>query len=194
MNETQDLLYRDFLALWQRQASTLEESTAAYRSVTDAVTKTAGAAAGAAQRIETRPDSSGGDGRGIADIALGIATSVLKNAGLSPVIKGLIGLFGGGDDDQEPAPLLKYALPPAIQFRGARTQTGINSVDYDQSGMPRAFGAAWREPTAGTGPQITVNVQAMDSRSFLDHSNEIAAAVREAMLNLNSINDVVAEL
>ena len=43
-------------------------------------------------------------------------------------------------------------------------------------------------------PQITVNVHAMDSRSFLDHSNEIALAVRDAMLNLNAINDVVNDL
>ncbi len=42
--------------------------------------------------------------------------------------------------------------------------------------------------------QITVNVQAMDSQSFLDHSNEIAQAVRAAMLNSNSINDVVNNL
>ena len=43
-------------------------------------------------------------------------------------------------------------------------------------------------------PQITVNVQAMDARSFLDRSSDIAAAVRDAMLNLNSINDVVNDL
>ena len=46
----------------------------------------------------------------------------------------------------------------------------------------------------GSAPQITVNVQAMDARSFLDRSSDIAAAVREAMLNLSSINDVVNEL
>jgi hypothetical protein len=34
----------------------------------------------------------------------------------------------------------------------------------------------------------------MDSQSFLDHSNEIAQAVRAAMLNSNSINDVVNNL
>ena len=42
--------------------------------------------------------------------------------------------------------------------------------------------------------QITVNVQAMDSQSFLDHSSEIAQAVRNAMLNMSSINDVVSDL
>jgi ribosomal protein L30/L7E len=34
----------------------------------------------------------------------------------------------------------------------------------------------------------------MDARSFLDRSADIAAAVRYAMLNLNSINDVVSDL
>jgi uncharacterized protein YggE len=43
-------------------------------------------------------------------------------------------------------------------------------------------------------PQITVNVQAMDARSFMDRSNDIALAVRDAMLNMNAINDVVNEL
>jgi hypothetical protein len=43
-------------------------------------------------------------------------------------------------------------------------------------------------------PQITIQVQAIDSRSFQDHSAEIAQAVREAMLNSHALNDVVNEL
>lgn len=43
-------------------------------------------------------------------------------------------------------------------------------------------------------PHITVNVSAMDSRSFMDHSADIANAVREAMLNLHPINSVIADL
>jgi hypothetical protein len=42
--------------------------------------------------------------------------------------------------------------------------------------------------------QVTVNVTAMDSRSFMDHSTDIANAVREAMLNMHPINGVVASL
>ena len=42
--------------------------------------------------------------------------------------------------------------------------------------------------------QVTVNVSAMDSRSFLDRSQDIAQAVREAMLNMHPINDVVNDL
>jgi hypothetical protein len=43
-------------------------------------------------------------------------------------------------------------------------------------------------------PPIQITVQAMDSRSFLDHSDDIARAVREAMLHSHSLNDVVGEL
>ena len=34
----------------------------------------------------------------------------------------------------------------------------------------------------------------MDSQSFLDHSYEIAQAVRQAMLNSHALNDVVNDL
>ncbi len=44
------------------------------------------------------------------------------------------------------------------------------------------------------GQSILVQVQAMDSQSFMDHSNDIAQAVRQAMLNSHSVNDVIADL
>jgi hypothetical protein len=43
-------------------------------------------------------------------------------------------------------------------------------------------------------PTIQVNIQAMDSQSFLDRQDDIARAVRVAMLHSNSLNDVVMEL
>jgi hypothetical protein len=131
-----------------------------------------------------------------------IAKTVLKSGlGLAPLVGSILGLFGGGDSE-EPSPMVKYALPPSVQFRGASTEGSISGLDYDQMGMPRPYdgrsGGQAGESTdvrqASGGPQITVNVQAMDARSFLDRSGDIAAAVREAMLNLNSINDVVNEL
>jgi hypothetical protein len=118
--------------------------------------------------------------------------------GLGGLASELFGLFGGGDSQPAPA-LSRYIMPNSLNFEAADTGNGIGNVDYDQTGMPRAYGVgqsgASGNPTPGTyGPQITVNVQAMDSRSFLDRSTDIAAAVRNAMLNLNSINDVVSEL
>jgi hypothetical protein len=129
------------------------------------------------------------------------------------LIVGLLGLFESGGTPAPPA-MVKYAMPDPIYFEGADTGSDVSGADYDQMGMPRAYGAAPNRASAQTSgnatpgsssssnsttssaaaPQITVNVQAMDSRSFLDHSSEIARAVRDAMLNLNSINDVVNDL
>ena len=104
-------------------------------------------------------------------------------------------------------------MPERQYFTGADTGNGFGQADYDQMGMPRAYNAApagdstqgsaaiapaggGSTGSSGSSPahQITVNVQAMDAQSFLDHSNDIAQAVRQAMLNLSSINDVVNEL
>jgi hypothetical protein len=141
---------------------------------------------------------------------LSIASKVFDSGlGLIPLIGGLFGLLGGGGSSAPP-PLVKYAMPEQQYFTGADTGNGFSQADYDQMGMLRAYNAATAGDSTGrsaattpggsasTGAspvhQITVNVQAMDARSFLDHSNEIAQAVRQAMLNLSSINDVVNEL
>ena len=42
----------------------------------------------------------------------------LLRSGLGAIPRLLIGLFGGGEDD-EPAPLVKYALPPRMRFEAA---------------------------------------------------------------------------
>jgi hypothetical protein len=161
-------------------------------------------------------DSANGFGPG------SVASAILRSGfGIAPLVTGLLKLFGGGSEP-EPPPLIKYAAPTAINVHAAQAEGLIGSLDYDQTGTPRLqlpttptrgfqsslqdsppvngnaqFG--YRHTPAAPGESghqsvINVNVQAMDSRSFLDHSQEIARAVREAMLNLNAINDVVAEL
>lgn len=136
-----------------------------------------------------------------ADTGGSVASTVAKvftsGLGLVPLFSGLFGLFGGGGEP-EPPPLVKYALPPQLSFQGANVGGNIYSADYDQMGMPRVYAPsptpAPAFPSGSAAPQITVNVQAMDARSFLDRSTEIAQAVRQAMLQLNPINDVVSDL
>ena len=141
--------------------------------------------------------------------ALSLASTIFGSGlGIVPLVSGLLGLFGGGSST--PLPLERYIMPDRLYFTGADTGGGIGNADYDQFGMPRLYGgmsSAMTTPvnsgglapaTAGTAsgpsPQINVTVQAMDSQSFLDHSSEIAQAVRQAMLGLSSINDVVNDL
>jgi hypothetical protein len=112
--------------------------------------------------------------------------------GLSPILSGLLSLFGSGGS-HTPPPLVQTFLPPSISFQGANVPgPQTPGADFNQSGGARAIGNGSGSPQAA--PQITVNVQAMDSRSFMDHSQDIAQAVREAMLNMHSLNDVISDL
>ena len=113
---------------------------------------------------------------------------------LSPVAKGLLSLFGAGGS-QAPAPLPIFVPPPPVSISGVVRSVG----GPGESAAPAAAAAAPAQSAAGTpaaasATQITVNINAMDSQSFLDRSNDIASAVRLAMLNLHPINDVVADL
>ena len=109
--------------------------------------------------------------------------------GVSPILSGLMSLFGGGESST-PTPLTTYIPPPSLQFQAANGPGAtIQGSDYGQSGAPRPMSS-----TSQTVPQITVQVQAMDSRSFIDHSHDIATAVREAVLNMHSLNDVISDL
>ena len=152
--------------------------------------------------------ASGGDNGTDGSSAGSIASTFLESGlGIVPLISGLLGLFGGGPSE-EPA-LEKYTLPQSISFESAESAGGLVAADFDQTGAPRPFtpaagggiakggGATGTAPTLGDtqgSHQITVNVQAMDAQSFLDYSGQIAQAVRSAMLNLSSLNDVVSEL
>jgi hypothetical protein len=122
---------------------------------------------------------SGGRSGGVGGV---FSKVVGSRMGLAPLLSGLVRLFGGGNN--EPVPVLTpYTKPPSVSFDGSISMSG--------AGEARAFPQA-----TGSGPawQITIQVQAMDSRSFLDHSDEIARAVREAMLNSHALNDVVNDL
>jgi len=122
----------------------------------------------------------------IGNIASGLFGGALSFA---PIISGLLSLFGGGSKSTA-APAATFTLPPPVQYQAGITD-GSNGqvvpVDYGQNGQPRAQAPA-------LAPQINIQVNAMDSQSFLDHSDEIAQAVREAMLSSHSLNDVISDL
>lgn len=119
-----------------------------------------------------------------------IASSMFGGGILGPIVSGLVGLFGGDSSNEAPAPLVKFALPGAVNVSTGVSAAGAGSVDYSQDGQPRMAGVT----NSGAAQNITVNVSAMDSRSFLDHSSDIANAVRRAMLESNALNDVIGEM
>ncbi|HZT34215.1 MAG TPA: hypothetical protein VFA33_30265 [Bryobacteraceae bacterium] len=131
--------------------------------------------------------------RGATGVARDVASTLGKTAlSMMPLVGLFANLFGGGGQPEQPPPLVKYAPPAPIQFEGSIVAPGAtpNGVTADATPQAAAPSAAPQTVT----PQVTIQVQAMDSRSFLDHSQEIAQAVREAMLNMHPLNDVVSDL
>ena len=215
---TQDKLYETFVAVSGQpdssSATALDSGEEIAASLSDTVNQIGelqgsnqAQAASSSSTSAASPSSSGGI------TAESIVSTVLESGlGMVPLVVGLLGLFGGGGTPA-PTTLEKYAMPERQYFEGADAGSDVSNADYDQMGVPRAYSAAPAATSTETSgvaslgrtnsgsaaggaaaPQITVNVQAMDSQSFLDHSNEIAQAVRAAMLNSNSINDVVNNL
>jgi hypothetical protein len=124
--------------------------------------------------------SSGPDWSGLAkQVASGGAASLFNSGsmsaafgGLGSLISGITSLFGGGDKKTLPA-LQLFQLPDAV-----------NQTVHVQSGASAGANSS----------AVHVHVQAMDTQSFLNRSNDIARAVKTAMLNSHSLNDVVSEL
>jgi hypothetical protein len=123
---------------------------------------------------------SGASADGFSNAALGY---------LSQIASGITSLFGGGSSTSASAQLAIYT-PPAT--------APVSAVPQPAAASPQAPAAPGQ--TAGSGSQsnaatqVTVNISAMDSQSFMDRSDDIASAVRAAMLNMHPINDVVADL
>jgi hypothetical protein len=93
----------------------------------------------------------------------------------------------------------KFVSQPAPTGSLATGDVAGNFNESGGGGSSSTFGVPSTMPQTSfsnspQGQSILVQVQAIDSQSFMDHSNDIAAAVRQAMLNMHSVNDVIADL
>jgi hypothetical protein len=181
--EVLDGLVRDAAAGmgWSGQLSAgIEQLKAATQAQSDAVTQNTRAVL-----QNTIAQAAAGSGSAAGSIGNIFSRVFGSGMGLSPLVSGLVRLFGGGKAEAAAAPI-PYTRPAAISFDGTISTSGGSEA--------RVFSPASGNERAGGGQQITIQVQAMDSRSFLDHSEEIARAVRAAMLNSHALNDVVSDL
>lgn len=118
------------------------------------------------------------------DVFKGLA-SVLSG-GILPLVSGLFSAFSGSSDTSQQNPIVKFALPSSVSAEAGLTNSGnVTLIDRNENGNVRPVNA---------GTHITVQVQALDSRSFMDRSDDIARAVRDAMLHSSSLNDVIQDI
>ena len=154
------------------------------------VTRQQSAAQAAPDRmsIPQAPASSGGSALTSAAKTLALAT------GIGPLATGLLKLFGGDENPETAAERGLWSRPARLEVEAALDgERNLRPVSYSSQGNIRVASSQSQQPTASL-PPIQVNVTAMDSRSFLEHSDDIARAVREALLRSSQLSDVISEL
>lgn len=114
---------------------------------------------------------------------------LLSGLGIGLLIKGLGKLFGGGKSEPESTSMTAFQIPEPVQ-----AQLGVYDGGRQVVELNRALSSPQRTNGAGPSPVINVNVTAMDSRSFLDHADDIARAVKEALLQSHSLGSFINEL
>ncbi len=174
-----------------QQLTTITQQLQQLQTVNQTQMETLEANTAAVSQNTSTKGSSGGSSTAS---TIGSTLESVFGLGLSPLISGLVSLFGGGGSSQ-PTPLVPYVAPASVQANAgiSSASSGAFAVDTADGGLPRPV------PSPGSGSasssssttQITVQVQALDSQSFLDHSDDIAAAVRQAMLTSTTLNDVI---
>lgn len=106
---------------------------------------------------------------------------------LSPLVSGLARLFGGRE--QSPSPTLPaFSRPEPLSISaaiGVQADRPFVPLDASQDGTPRRV---------ETTQNFNISIQALDSQSILDRSEDIALAVRRALLTSHSLGSVISEI
>jgi len=147
----------------------------------------------AMQSTQSAPNSSR-EGIGIFGA---IGGALAGGLGISSMMSDIAGLFSGGGSSAPSSPV-PYMQPLPIQLDAGFSAAGGGTAfatDSTEGNLPRAMTSPSASSSSSqSSPQITVQVQAMDSQSFLDRSQDIAAAVRQAMLESTVLNDVIRQV
>ncbi len=131
----------------------------------------------------------------------GLGGGLRGRGGLGGFLKSGFGLAGLGlkiaglFSRKKASPVFStFELPPSLSFEVANTDNmlaGFPRIARGQAGTVREIQP---EVASTPQPQVVVNVSAMDAQSFMDRSNDIARAVRDAMLHMHPVNDLISEV
>lgn len=102
--------------------------------------------------------------------------------GIASIVSGFIGLFGGG----------KSAPPPLVHFEAPASQNQTAFVGTTTAPAKWADNGTLAHGSSSTG--IYASGQEPNVQSLQYQSAQIAQAVKQALLNSSSLNDVIAEI
>ena len=103
--------------------------------------------------------------------------------GVLPLAGGLLRTLLDGPTEPATTPAVRYSLPGSV-----RLGTSLGTTFVTDGSVPWA--GQLEEATRQTNPTVVINVNALDSRSILDRSDDIASAVRQAMLTYQPFDDI----
>lgn len=117
-----------------------------------------------------------------------LGANVLSSLLLGPVWTTLLGLFGCRDNEQSRI-FQRFEAPSAVsKSRSAQTSEDGRGQDIRRD----SFGMSTNNVIAT--PPVNISIQALDARSILDRSDDIAAALKHALLFNHNVNDGLSEL
>jgi hypothetical protein len=141
------------------------------------------------QALINNTTSKSGSGSGALSTVGSLASGILGGGSiLTPIISGLLNLFGGQSSSPQPA-FTAFTMPAPIHL-----DTTLSGAPQPAAPSAQVTGSNSTGSPPVSAPQIQIQVNAMDSQSFLDHSDQIAQAVRQALLNSHPLADVIAEI
>lgn len=104
---------------------------------------------------------------------------------VNPLVGGLMSLFGGGGSDDAQETLVPFVRPAKQSYNAGFSESdGSLMLPLDRGDDGRVRNQA---------ANVTVQVEAMDSRSFVDRAPEIAQAVKRALLESQGLSGVMQE-
>lgn len=107
--------------------------------------------------------------------------------GIGSLVSGIMHLFGGGK--KNPPALTPFQLPESQQ------RTATIGAQSSSAGVSLSMASSEQVTGVYGTPGDVQNASAgVSSQWFIDNSNNIAQAVKTAMLNSSSLNDVVSEV
>lgn len=123
-------------------------------------------------------------------IASAVSGGFASITGLGGLISGIASLFGGGSST--PPPLVNFELPPSQSqtvYVSSSGNTTYQGDSVESSGSANAGTGIYPKP-GSTG----ISSAGPSSGSFQYQNTQIAQAVKTALLNSNSLGDVIAEI
>jgi hypothetical protein len=128
---------------------------------------------------------------GSGGIASALSGGLTGIGGLGSLISGIVGLFGGGGGNKTPAPLMEFQLPSSQEqtvYLGKGRSVYQSSVAESASVPPPGAGLY------SNGGQLQTSGSSPNAQWIQEQSSHIAEAVKSALLNSSSLNDVIGEL